>query len=272
MTLARFALALGLAFAAATAAAQPAVRGEVFGEGVAFRLLPGPPGGERTAWAVLAVDLEPGWKFYWIAPGPFGIAPEADWSGSRNLASAALRWPLPERIVDADMDPHRLTVGWTRSFLAPLEAVRARAGEGMEIRLTLEYGVCKELCVADRAVLALRVGASAPDRAATSAVAASRAPCAAAAPDRVVALRAEGTALHVELAYAVDDIFIAGPQSLFFGPPEAVAATPLRRNVAYRIPAFTREGTAIVPARPAGALRLVFARSGQASEFCAELP
>jgi hypothetical protein len=46
----------------------------------------------------------------------------------------------------------------------------------------------------------------------------------------------------------------------------------LRRNVAYRIPAFTREGTAIVPARPAGALRLVFARSGQASEFCAEMP
>lgn len=272
MTAARFALALGLAFAAAAAAAQPVVRGENFGEGVAFRLLPGPPGSEGTAWAVLAVDLEPGWKFYWIAPGPFGIAPEADWSGSVNLASAELRWPLPERIIDADNDPHRLTIGWTRSFLAPLEAVRARAGEGVEIRLALEYGVCKELCVADRAALALRVGASAPVRAATSAVAASRAPCAAPVPDGVAALRAEGTALHVELAAAVDDIFVAGPQTLFFGPPEAVAATGTPTRVAYRIPAFTREGPAVVPARPAGALRLVLARSGQAFEFCGALP
>ena len=50
--------------------------------------------------AGVEIRLERGWKTYWRYPGDAGVPPRFDWTGSENLASAAIRWPAPRLIVD----------------------------------------------------------------------------------------------------------------------------------------------------------------------------
>ena len=69
--------------------------------------------------AGVQIDLAEGWKTYWRMPGEAGIAPEFDWSGSRNVADVEVRWPAPRRYHDASGE----TVGYARRVVFTLAVV-----------------------------------------------------------------------------------------------------------------------------------------------------
>jgi len=108
-------------------------------------------GGGQRARLGLEIKLAPGWKTYWRAPGEGGMPPRFDWGGSTNLASVAVAWPAPKRFEIGGME----SVGYSDHVILPLDAVLAHVAEPLALRLSLQYAVCREICMLVEAKLAL---------------------------------------------------------------------------------------------------------------------
>ncbi len=92
--------------------------------------------------AGLEIRLTPGWKTYWRTPGD-GIAPEFDWSGSQNVAAVQVLWPVPKHFRDAAGEYN----GYADRVVLPIVVAPERAGAPVSLELSLDYAVCKDVCV-----------------------------------------------------------------------------------------------------------------------------
>jgi suppressor for copper-sensitivity B len=99
----------------------------------------------------LEIKLDRGWKTYWRAPGEGGMPPRFDWGASANLATIAIAWPTPQRFEIGGLE----SVGYADHVILPLEVTLAHAGEPLAVRLSLQYAVCREICMLVDAKLAL---------------------------------------------------------------------------------------------------------------------
>ncbi|MBP1806598.1 protein-disulfide reductase DsbD domain-containing protein [Rubellimicrobium aerolatum] len=132
-----------LACLAAPAQAQP-----LPADLVRLEVLPGWRSGEGRHMAALRLTLAPGWKTYWRAPGPAGLAPLLDVAASTGIASAEARWPVPEVF---DFKGAR-SIGYHDGVTIPLDL----ALDGGPARLAgeIEIGVCNDICVPVRLTFA----------------------------------------------------------------------------------------------------------------------
>ncbi|MFC7705705.1 protein-disulfide reductase DsbD domain-containing protein [Plastorhodobacter daqingensis] len=81
----------------------------------------------RTGWktdsgthmTALHIELAPGWKTYWRAPGEAGIPPEFGWAGSVNLQDVRLHWPRP---IVFDQNGMR-SIGYDGTLVLPIEVI-----------------------------------------------------------------------------------------------------------------------------------------------------
>lgn len=120
------------------------------------RLIGGRIGGSGAAPSLLVgleMEIADGWKTYWRNPGSSGVPPRIDWSKSVNLASARLLFPAPTRFVDRDGD----TIGYKGSVVFPIELVVKDAAKPVELLLSAEYGICKDICIPVELNLALSI-------------------------------------------------------------------------------------------------------------------
>lgn len=106
-------------------------------------ILPGWRTAGGTHVAALRIVLAPGWKTYWRAPGEAGIPPRFGWAGSRNLAAVRMRWPRPEVY---DVNGLR-AIGYHDELVLPIEFTPGRADRPVRVKLALEFGVCRDICV-----------------------------------------------------------------------------------------------------------------------------
>ena len=154
-------LALFMAFSV-PAAADQAGTPWVEGHGSKARLLAGAAApGAHASRLIAGVELRmsPGWKTYWRSPGDSGgLAPHFDWSGSVNVASTKVLYPAPRRLKDAAGD----SIGYTGSVVFPVEVRAKDPTRPVELRLSLDYGICREICVPAQAKLTLPVPADGP--------------------------------------------------------------------------------------------------------------
>ncbi len=142
------ALCLATCLAAANAGAQAIVStGESF---LAARLVPGTAQPDGARMAGLGLTLAKGWKTYWRSPGEAGVPPVFDWSASRNLREAEILWPRPELFETFGMR----AIGYAGEVVLPVRLVPEDPTRPMEVRLTANLGVCKELCVLETVELA----------------------------------------------------------------------------------------------------------------------
>lgn len=130
------------------------------GLGAKARLL---VGGEAGTARLAAVEIAPdrGFKTYWRHPGESGLPPAFDWSRSTNLAAVEVLWPAPRRFEDGG----GVTYGYKGGVVLPLRVTPREAGRPVRLALTLDYGVCKDICIPVRAELSLDVpagGSAAP--------------------------------------------------------------------------------------------------------------
>ncbi len=108
--------------------------------------------------AAIEMRLAPGWHTYWRVPGLSGIPPTFDWSASRNLASVAYEWPRPA-LFDSFGVP---TIGFKDALVLPVILTPETIGEPIEATVTLQFGVCRDICIPAEARLTARLGATAP--------------------------------------------------------------------------------------------------------------
>jgi DsbC/DsbD-like thiol-disulfide interchange protein len=108
--------------------------------------------------AGVEIQLPEGWKTYWRYPGEAGgVAPAFDWSKSTNLESAQVLYPAPTRLSD----PSGETIGYKGSVTFPVRLKPKDASKPIDLRVALDYGVCKDICIPAQAELALTVPADA---------------------------------------------------------------------------------------------------------------
>jgi len=103
-------------------------------------------------YAGVEIELASGWKTYWRFPGDVGgVPPSFDWAKSDNVASVKVLYPAPKRMVD----PLGVTLGYKDQVILPVEVVAKDPAKPVALKLTLDYGICKEVCVPVTAELAL---------------------------------------------------------------------------------------------------------------------
>ncbi|GFO82940.1 MAG: hypothetical protein A49_25670 [Methyloceanibacter sp.] len=94
-------------------------------------------------YAGVQLRMDPGWKTYWRNPGDSGVPPSFDWSGSKNLKHAEVLFPIPHRFADAN----GTAIGYDDEVVFPVRITPKDAGTPVQLSLTLDYGLCKELCI-----------------------------------------------------------------------------------------------------------------------------
>jgi len=112
----------------------------------AVRLIAGTPRGNGTAairHAGVEIHLAPGWKTYWRYPGDAGVPPRFDFSSSRNLKSASVRYPAPHRLSDES----GTSIGYKGDVVFPLDVTPQDAGKPVVLALKIDYAVCEKICV-----------------------------------------------------------------------------------------------------------------------------
>jgi DsbC/DsbD-like thiol-disulfide interchange protein len=114
-------------------------------------------GGEADGARLAAVEIAPerGFKTYWRHPGESGLPPAFDWSRSTNLAAVEVLWPAPRRFEDGG----GVSYGYEGGVVLPLRVTPRDADRPVGLALTLDYGVCKDICIPVRADLFLPVPA-----------------------------------------------------------------------------------------------------------------
>ena len=99
------------------------------------------PGGARLAGFEIA--MADGWKTYWRMPGDAGVPPTFDWSGSTNAADVRVLYPAPTRMAEAGGE----VIGYKGAVIFPIEVTPQDAAKPVALKLSLELGICREICV-----------------------------------------------------------------------------------------------------------------------------
>ncbi len=146
---ARFLMCLGLLVALPSARAVAELASDwAEGHSSRARLIAG------NGVAGVEVEMPDGWKTYWRNPGDAGgVPPSFDWSKSGNLAAAKVLYPAPKRFTDSAGD----TVGYKGTVIFPVELTPKDPAKPIDLRVSLDYGVCKEICIPAEAALALTI-------------------------------------------------------------------------------------------------------------------
>jgi DsbC/DsbD-like thiol-disulfide interchange protein len=110
--------------------------------------------------AGVEITLDPGFKTYWRNPGDSGLPPRFDWSGSENVAGAEVRFPAPYRHEDAA----GVAYVYGKKVLLPVLVKAKDPGKPVKLVLSVEYGVCKDICIPARADLSLGLTDDGPGR------------------------------------------------------------------------------------------------------------
>jgi DsbC/DsbD-like thiol-disulfide interchange protein len=261
------ALSIGFALALivpAAAAERPGFGPWSDGAKARVRLIAAGVDGEGRLSGGIEIMLEPGWWTYWRTPGAAGIPPVIDFSASRNLGPVAVSFPLPTR----HRDDYGASNVYEDGVLLPFTAPVPEPGQPVELRLTLDLGVCETVCVPDRVEAALTLPPNVADKVAAATLAGARArlpgPPLPGEFEVTRAWRSGGSDDHpvfdvAVTAPAIDAVFVEGPPDWFPGAPEPVAGSGL----IYRV-GFDRVG-AVTPLAGA-ALRVTIAAGGRAIE------
>lgn len=178
------------------------------------------------------IQLDQGWKTYWRVPGDAGVPPEFDWSKSSNVADVTVLWPAPVRFRDSFGE----SIGYHDEVVFPLVVRPGDWTKPSEVKLTVHYAVCKDICAPVRADLALNLPSqsSTPRFAGIIAHYMAQVPK---PPEQVTGLRVaqvgiERTAGQLHLVVDVIcedpnrhmDIFVEGAERFYFGSPKAERA------------------------------------------------
>ena len=123
----------------------------------------------------LELDLPAGWHSYWRNPGDAGIAPRFSFETSSNLKALEVLYPAPERYFDG----FSTSITYHDRVVFPLKVTPVDAGAPVELRLGLDYGYCREVCVPGHAALEADLNPADAENAELAAdLAAAIAPCA----------------------------------------------------------------------------------------------
>ena len=102
-------------------------------------------------------EIPSGWHMYWVNPGDAGEPPKVQWTLPAGWSASDLRWPVPQRLVNAAGVDYGYDGDVT--LLTPMKV----GTSGGDLNANLRWLICKDICVPQKgaAKLSMKVGASA---------------------------------------------------------------------------------------------------------------
>jgi DsbC/DsbD-like thiol-disulfide interchange protein len=164
--------------------------------------------------AGLHLLLAEGWKTYWRVPGEAGIPPQITVTGS-NLESAEVEYPLPTRIVDESGE----SLGYHKEVLFPLSLKPKDSAQPVEAKVSAFFGICEQICKPAKFADALMLAPASGQTNEQQLIQLWRDQVPKQA-DFADAAMIEGKELVLQLRQPVDDIFVEGPDGLYFRKPQ----------------------------------------------------
>jgi len=247
------------------AAASPGFGPWASGAEAEVRLIAAGVGEDGRLHGGIEVMLDPGWWTYWRTPGAAGLPPVIDFAASTNLGAVTVQFPLPSRHDDG----YGATNVYPDGVLLPFTAEVPDPAAPISLSLTLDIGVCQEVCIPEHVEATLELPAGMTSRVAAATLAGARARVPGPPMPGVLAVesarRSGGDDKHLVVDVVVtapDDaaIFVEGPPDWFAGVPERL---PDGGAATYRVP-IDRVGA---KSPIAGAsLRVTLAAGGKAVE------
>lgn len=131
---------LSLSLLLAAALGGPA---KAMDDAVRVTVLPGWRAGDGQHVAALRLQLEPGWKTYWRAPGDTGIPPQLVFDADTRAADVRIHWPVPRVFWINGIR----AVGYSGEVILPILVTPTAAGELATLSGRVELGVCKDICL-----------------------------------------------------------------------------------------------------------------------------
>jgi thiol:disulfide interchange protein/DsbC/DsbD-like thiol-disulfide interchange protein len=162
-------VAPALSHAAATSAVVTTeqVRAELVAhapEGVA----PGKP-----VWLGLQIAHQPDWHTYWKNPGDSGLPTTLAWQLPAGVSAGDIAWPTPKRLPVGPL----MNYGYEGKLLLPVPVTVSPAfnGNALDIKLSAQWLVCKDVCIPQQGEFALSIPVQASTAAHAAAFAAAQA-------------------------------------------------------------------------------------------------
>lgn len=190
----------------------------------AIRLVSGGAGKDGSLKAGVEITLAMGFKTYWRSPGDSGVPPRFDWSGSENVGSITVSWPVPERFGEGPDS----SIGYTSDVILPVSVRATSPDKPVKLVLKLDYAVCEKICIPAAGEAALVLGAGPTTETARIAAFKARVPVDAAKIEGKTEIKVlHGPSGQIKLLLTVTlpdnrrpaDIFVEGPDAWAFGRP-----------------------------------------------------
>jgi DsbC/DsbD-like thiol-disulfide interchange protein len=121
--------------------------------------------------AAIEITLPTGWETYWRFPGDAGLAPIIGFSASHNLGVAEVSFPLPQRVSEAAL----VTNVYSDHVVLPVSAAVLDPQSPVDLTVSVDLGVCQNVCVPDHVEAHLVVPPGKTDPIAAKAIADARA-------------------------------------------------------------------------------------------------
>jgi thiol:disulfide interchange protein/DsbC/DsbD-like thiol-disulfide interchange protein len=132
----------------------PEVRAELLvhaPEGVA----PGKP-----VWLGLQIDHQPHWHTYWKNPGDSGLPTTLAWTLPTGVQAGEIAWPTPTRLPIGPL----VNYGFEQRLLLPVPITLPPSfnGKSLDVKLTANWLVCKDVCIPQQGEFALSLPVATP--------------------------------------------------------------------------------------------------------------
>jgi thiol:disulfide interchange protein DsbD len=96
-------------------------------------------------WAMMTLQIKPGWHTYWQNPGDSGMATRMDWALPEGWTAGEIRWPTPKRTYTGTLASY----GYADFAFHPVRVTvspQAKPGSNT-LKMNAEWLVCKEICI-----------------------------------------------------------------------------------------------------------------------------
>lgn len=167
-----------------------------------------------------------GWHTYWKNPGDSGLPVTLKWTLPAGSSAGDIAWPVPQRLPYGPL----MNYGYDGTVLLPVPVHVGASAAGLDVKLSAEWLVCKDICLPESGEFVLRLAPGTPVLASRTAFEAAAAAVPRGVAGAKVAARVEGAAVE----FTADGLppRLRGKQLLFFpedgGVFEHAAATTQR--------------------------------------------
>ena len=155
----RWIVALLTAASSLAAHAQTAVPGAVVKtDEVRAELVAHAPQGVsagKPVWLGLIIEHAPHWHTYWKNPGDSGLPTTLTWQLPAGVAAGEIAWPTPSRLPIGPL----VNYGFEGKLLLPVPVTVASGfkGDALNVKLSAQWLVCKDVCIPQQGEFVLRV-------------------------------------------------------------------------------------------------------------------